>query len=179
MPGAEAQPMTPEIPGPVEGSVLTAFRCGLLHATGAFDLADLSGEERAGVAEQKSWFWLGEAVMSAFLAGIIAVPAGCWFATRTELPLAVIGAAVLFLSQPIAIFQATAANRPALEQDSAGRFYMRGDGVNDYLQGDFAGKPRPFTRLATANFFSLSVGTFMLIDGKTANRLDELSACDD
>ena len=102
MPGAEAQPMTPEIPGPVEGSVLTAFRCGLLHATGAFDLADLSGEERAGVAEQKSWFWLGEAVMSAFLAGIIAVPAGCWFATRTELPLAVIGAAVLFL--PLFVF---------------------------------------------------------------------------
>src|SRR5208283_4498967 len=73
--------MTPEIPGPVEGSALTAFRCGLLHATGAFDLADLSGEERAGVAEQKSWFW---------------------FAARTELPLAVIGAAILFL--PLFIF---------------------------------------------------------------------------
>jgi|SRR5208337_706262 len=94
--------MTPEIPGPVEGSALTAFRCGLLHATGAFDLADLSGEERAGVAEQKSWFWLGEAAMSAFLAGILAVPAGSWFAARTELPLAVIGAAILFL--PLFIF---------------------------------------------------------------------------
>jgi hypothetical protein len=69
---------------------------------GALDLTDLSGEELAEVSDQKSWFWLGEAVMSAFLAGIIAVPAGIWFATRTELPLAVIGAVVLFL--PLFIF---------------------------------------------------------------------------
>ena len=89
-------------PDGMNASSLTAFRCGLLYATGAFDIADLSGEERAGIAEKKSWFWLGEAVMSAFLAGIIAVPAGCWFAMRTELPLAVIGAAVLFL--PLFVF---------------------------------------------------------------------------
>jgi hypothetical protein len=92
--------MSSEIPGPADA--LIAFRCGLLHAMGALDPADLTGEERAEVAEQKSWFWLGEAAMSAFLAGIIAVPAGCWFATRTELPLAVIGAVVLFL--PLFIF---------------------------------------------------------------------------
>jgi hypothetical protein len=94
--------MSAEIPGPAAGPALTAFRCGLLHATGAFDPAELSGEERAGIAAQKSWFWLGEAAMSAFLAGIIAVPAGCWFATRAELPLAVIGAAVVFL--PLFVF---------------------------------------------------------------------------
>jgi hypothetical protein len=40
-------------------------------------------------------------------------------------------------SQNIAIYQPTAANRPALEQDSAGRFYMHGDGVNDNLSGLF------------------------------------------
>jgi hypothetical protein len=85
-----------------ELSSLTAFRCGLLHAMGALDLTDLSGEELAEVAGQKSWFWLGEAAMSAFLAGIIAVPAGIWFTTRTELPLAVIGAVVLFL--PLFVF---------------------------------------------------------------------------
>ncbi|MGD0079853.1 MAG: hypothetical protein ABSB80_04285 [Methanoregula sp.] len=36
------------------------------------------------------------------LAGIIAVPAGCWFAGRKELPLAFIGAALLFL--PLFVF---------------------------------------------------------------------------
>jgi hypothetical protein len=124
--------MTPEIPGPAEGSALTAFRCGLLHATGAFDLADLSGEERAGVAEQKSWFWLGEAVMSAFLAGIIAVPAGCWFATRTELPLAVIGAAVLFL--PLFIFLPKLI-RQAMQIDTAAA--IDAFGKNEHLRKVF------------------------------------------
>ena len=40
--------------------------------------------------------------MAGILAGIIAIPAGCWFAGRTELSLAVIGAAVLFL--PLFVF---------------------------------------------------------------------------
>jgi hypothetical protein len=59
---------------------------------------------------------------------------------------------VLSCTQPIAIYQTTAANRPALEQDSAGRFYMRGDSVNDRLAGFFAGSPKPITVLATAFF---------------------------
>lgn len=41
--------------------------------------------------------------MAGVLAGIIAVPAGIWFAGRTELSLAFIGAAVLFL--PLFVFQ--------------------------------------------------------------------------
>ena len=86
----------------LESTALTAFRCGLLHAAGGFDLSGLSGEERAGIAETKSWFWLGEAVMAALLAGIISVPGGVWFAGITELPLAIIGAAVLFL--PLFVF---------------------------------------------------------------------------
>jgi hypothetical protein len=40
--------------------------------------------------------------MAALLAANLAVPAGFWFATRTELPLAFIGAAVLFL--PLFVF---------------------------------------------------------------------------
>ena len=40
--------------------------------------------------------------MAGVLAGIIAVPAGIWFAGRTELSLAFIGAAVLFL--PLFVF---------------------------------------------------------------------------
>jgi F0F1-type ATP synthase assembly protein I len=40
--------------------------------------------------------------MAGILAGIIAIPAGFWFAGRTELPLAIIGAAVLFL--PLFVF---------------------------------------------------------------------------
>jgi hypothetical protein len=86
----------------VESTTLTAFRCGLLHAAGGFDLSELSGDERAGIAEKKSWFWLGEVVMAALLAGIIAVPAGVWFAGTTEVPLAITGAAVLFL--PLFVF---------------------------------------------------------------------------
>ncbi|MFA5269374.1 MAG: hypothetical protein WC379_15510 [Methanoregula sp.] len=40
--------------------------------------------------------------MASLLAGSIAVPAGFWFATITALPLAVIGAAVMFL--PLFVF---------------------------------------------------------------------------
>ena len=43
-------------------------------------------------------FELGDGI----LAGSIAVPAGFWFATRTETPLAVIGGAVIFL--PLFVF---------------------------------------------------------------------------
>jgi hypothetical protein len=40
--------------------------------------------------------------MAGVLAGTIAVPAGCWFAGITGLPLAVIGGAVIFL--PLFVF---------------------------------------------------------------------------
>jgi len=40
--------------------------------------------------------------MAAVLAGVFAVPPGCWFAGRAEITLAFIGAAVLFL--PLFVF---------------------------------------------------------------------------
>jgi hypothetical protein len=90
--------MATGIPGPApEPSTLIALRCGLLHAVGAFETTDLTGEELQGITERKSWFWLGEVVMASVLAGTMAVPAGMYFVTITEAPLAVIGAAMIFL----------------------------------------------------------------------------------
>jgi hypothetical protein len=68
--------------------------------------------------------------------------------------------------EPIAIFQTTAASRPALEQDSAGRFYLRGDGVNDFLSGKFAGMNQPDTALGTFQYDAAFVaGTAFLFSG--------------
>jgi hypothetical protein len=88
-----------EIPEPAaESTPLTAFRCGLLHALGAFGTGDLTGEELIGITGKKSWFWFGEVVMAGILAGLIAVPAGMLFAGMTEAPLAAIGAVLIFLA---------------------------------------------------------------------------------
>jgi hypothetical protein len=79
------------------------FCWGVLHAIGLFDLVDLTNTEKdVDLAEYRTWFGLGEVCMAGLLAGIIAIPAGCWFAGRTELSLAVIGAAVIFL--PLFVF---------------------------------------------------------------------------
>ncbi len=76
---------------------------GVLHAIGMFDPAVMTEEEQAeDPAEYRTWFCAGETGMAALLAANIAVPAGCWFATRTVLSLAFIGAAVLFL--PLFVF---------------------------------------------------------------------------
>ena len=80
-----------------DGSAVCTFWYGVLHAIGAFDLSGLTDAEKEDLAKRRTWFWLGEVSMAGVLAGIIAVPAGIWFAGRTELPLAFIGAAVLFL----------------------------------------------------------------------------------
>jgi hypothetical protein len=70
----------------------------VLHAIGMFDPAELTNVEKAqDPAEYRTWFCLGETCMAALLAADIAVPAGFWFAGITALPLAFIGAAVLFL----------------------------------------------------------------------------------
>ncbi|MDD1693183.1 MAG: hypothetical protein LUQ71_00515, partial [Methanoregula sp.] len=69
---------------------------------GGFDANDLSGEEQAGITEKKSWFFTGEALMASLMAATIAIPAGIWFAGRTELSLAFIGAGILFL--PLFVF---------------------------------------------------------------------------
>jgi len=33
---------------------------------------------------RRTWFWLGEVTMAGLLAAVIAVPAGIWFAGRTN-----------------------------------------------------------------------------------------------
>ncbi len=76
---------------------------GVLHAIGMFDPAVMTEEEKAeDPAEYRTWFCMGETCMAALLAANIAVPAGVWFAGMTALPLAFIGAAVLFL--PLFVF---------------------------------------------------------------------------
>jgi hypothetical protein len=90
----------------METALPDAFRTlcwGVLHAIGMFDPNELTnGEKAQDLAEYRTWFCLGETGMAALLAGNIAVPAGVWFAGITALPLAFIGAAVLFL--PLFVF---------------------------------------------------------------------------
>jgi len=82
---------------------LRTFCWGVLHAIGMFDPVELTNPEKdEDPAEYRTWFGLGEVVMAGLLAGIIAIPAGVWFAGRTELSLAVIGTAILFL--PLFVF---------------------------------------------------------------------------
>ncbi|MDD1690362.1 MAG: hypothetical protein LUQ66_06845 [Methanoregula sp.] len=89
---------------PILTNPLRTFCWGVLHAIGMFDPAgQLTDEDmQADPAEYRTWFGFGEVVMACLLAGTIAVPAGVWFAGRTELPLAFIGASVLFL--PLFVF---------------------------------------------------------------------------
>jgi hypothetical protein len=82
---------------------LRTFCRGVLHAIGMFDPKELTSDETAeDPAEYRTWFCLGETCMAALLAANIAVPAFFWFAGITALPLACIGAAVLFL--PLFVF---------------------------------------------------------------------------
>lgn len=99
---------------------LRTFCWGVLHAIGMFSISKVTGREKReepggffavdsltldellDSGEENAWFSLGEVVMAGMLAATIAVPAGFWFATRTELPLAFIGAAVLYL--PLFVF---------------------------------------------------------------------------
>jgi len=84
-------------------STTRTFCRGVLHAIGMFDPAVMTEEEKAqDPAEYRTWFCLGETCMAALLAANIAVPAGIWFAGMTVLPLAFIGAALLFL--PLFVF---------------------------------------------------------------------------
>jgi hypothetical protein len=75
---------------------------GMLNILGIFDLSTLTDAENVNYAQKKHYFWFGEVGMAGILAGSIAVPAGIWFAGQTEISLAFIGAAVLFL--PLFVF---------------------------------------------------------------------------
>ena len=75
---------------------------GILNTLGIFDISMLTDAENVNYAEKKHYFWFGEVGMAGILAGTIAVPAGIWFAGQTEISLAFIGAAVLFL--PLFVF---------------------------------------------------------------------------
>ena len=80
-----------------------AFCWGLLHAIGMFDPAELPADVRtADPTVCRTYFHLGETCMAALIAANIAIPALFWFAGMTVLPLAFIGAAVLFL--PLFVF---------------------------------------------------------------------------
>jgi len=97
----------PPAPDPGDRETLPdAFRTlcwGVLHAIGMFDPGDLTGGEKAeDLTEYHIWFHFGEVAMAALLALNFTVPAGFWFARKTALPLAFIGAAVLFL--PLFVF---------------------------------------------------------------------------
>src|SRR5512145_2220039 len=83
---------------------LRAFCWGMLHAIGMFDANEqlTDGDLMAGPASYRTWFYLGETLMAGMLAATLAVPAGVWFAGRTDLALAFIGAGVLFL--PLFVF---------------------------------------------------------------------------
>ena len=75
---------------------------GMLNTLGIFDVSTLTDAENVNYAQKKHYFWFGEVGMAGILAGSIAVPAGIWFARQTEISLAFIGAAVLFL--PMFVF---------------------------------------------------------------------------
>ena len=75
---------------------------GMLNTLGIFDISSLSDTENVNYAQKKHNFWFGEVGMAGMLAGSIAVPAGIWFAGQTEISIAFIGAAVLFL--PLFVF---------------------------------------------------------------------------
>jgi hypothetical protein len=75
---------------------------GMLNTLGIFDLSGLTDAERSNYAEKRHYFWFGEVGMAGILAGSIAVPVGIWCAGQTEISLAFISAAVLFL--PLFVF---------------------------------------------------------------------------
>ena len=74
---------------------------GMLNTLGIFDLSALTDIERLTYAEKRHYFWFGEVEMAAILAGTFAAPVGIFLAGRTDMSLAFIGAAVLFLPKLI------------------------------------------------------------------------------
>ena len=75
---------------------------GMLNTLGIFDLSALTNEERLNYSDKRHYFWFGEVGMAGILAGLFAVPIGIFLAGRTEISLAFISAAILFL--PLFVF---------------------------------------------------------------------------
>jgi hypothetical protein len=89
---------------------------GMLNTLGIFDLSALTDAELLNYAEERHYFWFGEVGMAAILAGVFAVPLGIFMAGRTEITLAFIGGAVLFL--PLFVFLPKLIQR-AMKADAA------------------------------------------------------------
>jgi hypothetical protein len=70
---------------------------GILNALGIFDLSALNEGERLIYAGKRHYFWFGEVVAAAALAGLITVPAGFVLLDGASPPLAFTGAALIFL----------------------------------------------------------------------------------
>jgi len=75
---------------------------GMLNTLGIFDGAALSKAERVQYAEKKHYFWFGEVGTAVVLAATFSVPLGIFLSGMTEITLAFISAAVLFL--PLFVF---------------------------------------------------------------------------
>jgi len=89
---------------------------GVLNTLGIFEFPALTDIERFTYAEKRHYFWFGEVGMAAILAGVFAVPLGIFMAGRTEISLAFIGGAVLFL--PLFVFLPKLIQR-AMKADAA------------------------------------------------------------
>ena len=61
---------------------------GMLNTLCVFDFSALTDAEKETSAEKKHYFWFGEVGMAAVLAGMFAVPAGCWLAGKADVSLA-------------------------------------------------------------------------------------------
>jgi len=75
---------------------------GMLNTLGIFDVSNLTDAENVTYFQKKHYFWFGEVGLANILAGSITVPAGMWFTGQTDVSLAFIGVAVLFL--PLFVF---------------------------------------------------------------------------
>ncbi|MFA4848455.1 MAG: hypothetical protein WC626_01885 [Methanoregula sp.] len=75
---------------------------GMLHTVGIFDLSVLDEEEQTTCTVKKHYFWFGDVGMAAVMALVFSVPLGLFLAQRTDITLAFIAAALLFL--PLFVF---------------------------------------------------------------------------
>jgi hypothetical protein len=75
---------------------------GMLNTIGIFDLSVIDDEERASCRQKKHYFWFGEVASAAVLALVFCIPLGMFLLQRTDITLAFIAAALMFL--PLFVF---------------------------------------------------------------------------